>query len=210
MSIDNNNSSTSAPHPVCHYRNKYEKWYWMLIQNIENRRLNGSFYTEGPLEEHHVLPECLYPADWNHIDRYWKVASTPREHYILHLLLAMVEVYPYLARSLTRFLNNKKHPHLLRAYTSLRWLGQKIVSNYGYNVPPYRNTATSISRQAKDLWARADEIYKVWKEHSCGSVKLSTLVGVRRSTSISSMIERFKKGWIPSEDEDWLAFKKGW
>jgi hypothetical protein len=210
MSFDNNNSSTSASHPTCHYSSKYEKWYWKIIETVEKRRETGSAYISGSVEEHHVIPECLYPENWEHIDKYWKVILTPREHYILHLLLAKTEITPYLARSVNRFLNNTKHPHLVQSYTNLPSLGKKITSKHGYNVPPYRNTATSTSRQAKDLWRIADEIYETWVTNKCGSVKLSTLVGVRRSTSVASMISKFKGGWIPSEDQDWLSFKKGW
>lgn len=210
MSFDNNNSSTKAPHPKCHFRSKYEKWYWSIIQKIEDRRAAGSEYFKGPLEGHHVIPECLYPDNWGHIDSFWRVALTPREHYTLHLLLAKMEITPYIARSVSRFLNNNKHPHLVKAYTRLPSLGKAIVSKHGYNVPPYRNTATSTSKQAKDLWKIADKIYETWTTNKCGGVKLSTLVGVRRSTSVQSMVEKFKEGWIPSEDQDWVSFKNGW
>jgi hypothetical protein len=210
VNTENNNPSTSAQHLTCHYSSKYEKWYWSIIQKVEKRRTNGSSYLKGSVEEHHVIPECLFPKNWEHIDRHWKVTLTPREHYILHLLLGKMEMTPFIARSITRFLNNTKHPHLVKAYTKLPNLGKSIVSKHGYNIPPYRNTATSTSRQAKNLWMIADQIYNVWLHHRCGGVKLSTLVGVRRSTSVSRMVRKFEQGWVPSKDLDWISFKNGW
>jgi len=209
LSFDNNKTSTSALRLTCHYRSKYEKWYWMLIQKSEKRRSQGNCYLASPVEEHHVIPECMYPDNWEHIDRFWVCLLTPREHYLAHLLLAKMELTPYIARSITRFLHNKKHPHLVSAYTKLRWLGERVVSSHGYNVPPYRNTATSTSRQAKDLWVLADIAYTLWITHKCGGVKLSTLMGVRRSTSIGSMVKKFKEGWVPNSDADWIEFKNG-
>lgn len=209
LSFDDNKTSTSALRPTCHYRSKYEKWYWMIIQKSENRRAKGDSRLIGSTETHHVIPECLHPKGWDHIDASWTCTLTPREHYIVHLLLAKQELTLYVARSVTRFLNNKKHPHLVESYTRLRWLGRAVVSRHGYNAPPYRNTATSKSRQAKDLWALADQAYFVWCAHDCGGIALSTHMGVRRSTSTQTMVKLFRKGWVPNLDSDWIEFKNG-
>lgn len=209
MSIDNNNSSTSAPRPTCHFSNKYEKWYWSIVHRAICRSLTGLSVYSGQVEDHHVIPESMYPPNWENFDRFWVIHLTPREHYMVHLLLAKMELTPYIARAVTRFLNNKKHPHLMEQYTKLRWLGKQIVSKHGYNVPPWRNNATSTSRSAKDLWRKADLIYDIWVTHKCGGVKLSALLGDRRSTSYHSMITCFKSGWIPGKDLDWINFKNG-
>ncbi len=206
VSSENDNPSTSALRLTCHYRNKYEKWYWMLIQKSEDRISRGQENFSETVEEHHPIPECLYPTDWSHSDRFWKVILTPREHYIAHVLLAKTEITPYIARSITRFLHSP-HNHLRLAYTKLRWLGKKIVSKHGYNVPPYRNTATSKSRSAKDLWKLADQAYEIWLEENCGGVKLASKLRVRRSNSLLSMVKKFKEGWVPLKDLDWITFK---
>lgn len=78
MSSDNNNSDTSAPHEIkCHFLNKYEKWYWEAILK----------YSEQPSEEgtqgHHIIPRCI----WKSKENKSLVHVTPRQHYLLHLLL---------------------------------------------------------------------------------------------------------------------------
>jgi hypothetical protein len=57
--------------------NKYEKWYFDIINNAKGRVNNG--YTET----HHILPKCLGGSD--SIDNL--VVLTAREHFLCHILL---------------------------------------------------------------------------------------------------------------------------
>ena len=62
---------------------KYEKWYWSLIGKFQKRgwsKKNSPEYVEG----HHLYPIGLFGKQGNS----WKVWVTPREHYVLHLLLS--------------------------------------------------------------------------------------------------------------------------
>jgi hypothetical protein len=208
VSFDNNNLSTSALRPTCHFSSKYEKWYWSIIHKAQKRLSQGEDQFREPVEEHHPIPECMWANNWIHSDRFWKVVLTPREHYVVHLLLAKMELTPYIARSITRFLNSPHH-HLKCSYTKLDWLGKKIVSKHGYNVPPYRNHATSLSRSAKDLWLLAEDAYLVWKKLNCGGKKIATELNARDSSSFHSMVKKFKEGWVPSKDADWVSFTQG-
>ena len=68
---------------------KYEKWYWSFIQKYEGRgwtKCNNPGYVEG----HHVLPRGLFGK----VDNQWIVFVTPREHYVLHLLLCKFTPLP--------------------------------------------------------------------------------------------------------------------
>jgi hypothetical protein len=61
---------------------KYEKWYWSLIEKFQIRgwtKKSAIDYVEG----HHPYPIGLFGKS----DNSWRVWVTPREHYVLHLLL---------------------------------------------------------------------------------------------------------------------------
>jgi hypothetical protein len=62
---------------------KYEKWYWSLIEKFDKRgwtNKNTLHYVEG----HHPYPVGIFGGEGNT----WKVYVTPKEHYVLHLLLS--------------------------------------------------------------------------------------------------------------------------
>jgi hypothetical protein len=75
MSIDNNNSSTSAQHP-----NKWLKWYHLFC---ESRKYRGIKKEKG-YHIHHIIPVCDHGSD----DPDNLVKLTHREHFIFHVLLA--------------------------------------------------------------------------------------------------------------------------
>lgn len=75
MSIDNNNSSTSAQHP-----NKWLKWYYRFC---ESRKYRGIRKEKG-FHIHHIIPECDGGTD----DPENLVKLTHREHFIFHVILA--------------------------------------------------------------------------------------------------------------------------
>jgi hypothetical protein len=62
---------------------KYEKWYWRFIERFYQRgwtKVNTPLYVEG----HHPYPVGIFGKKENT----WIVYVTPREHYVLHLLLS--------------------------------------------------------------------------------------------------------------------------
>ena len=57
---------------------------------------------------------------------------------------------------------------------------------------------------SKDIWLKADEIYRVWIDNErCGSWKMARLTGTRNDT----IIKDFKNGWIPQDDDEWKKWK---
>ena len=68
---------------------KYERWYWDLVSKFETRgwtKKTAPEYVEG----HHPFPVGIFGKKENK----WRVWITPREHYILHLLLAKFTPLP--------------------------------------------------------------------------------------------------------------------
>lgn len=68
---------------------KYERWYWGFIKKFQKRgwtKKSSPEYTEG----HHPYPVGLFGKRGNS----WRVWVTPREHYVLHLLLSKFTPLP--------------------------------------------------------------------------------------------------------------------
>lgn len=63
-------------------QNKYNNWYYQIIQRASNRLL------EGYVEKHHIIPKSLNGSD----DPSNLVTLTAREHFICHLLLTKMVV----------------------------------------------------------------------------------------------------------------------
>ena len=58
-----------------------------------------------------------------------------------------------------------------------------------------------------ETWASALTIYAEWKiREPIGMVKLSRYFPELHNWSIDSMIRKFKKGWIPENDKEWVDF----
>ena len=61
-------------------------------------------------------------------------------------------------------------------------------------------------RGKTEAWLMADHIYEAWIEAgNCGSFQLARITGIRSD----KMLKRFRQGWVPSEDSDWLQWAKG-
>lgn len=64
--------------------------------------------------------------------------------------------------------------------------------------------ATPISTSR---WLNAQAIYTKWLETSYGYSRLGKIFNEPRPTALQDMVALFKSGWIPHEDDSWLAFK---
>ena len=62
---------------------KYERWYWNII-NVAQKRGWTKKTAPGYIEGHHPYPKGIFGKH----DNNWRVWVTPREHYVLHLLLS--------------------------------------------------------------------------------------------------------------------------
>jgi len=55
----------------------------------------------------------------------------------------------------------------------------------------------------KEIWCRADNYYLTWEENQrCGTDRMKSLTG----HNLDKLLKKFKKGWIPTLDEDWIRW----
>lgn len=99
-------------------KNKYNKWYWNIIENSKMRILENNVYTE----KHHIIPKSLGGPD--SLDNI--ATLTAKEHFICHLLLTkMVEGKArasmcYAAWQMTMSNNRPRYKVSSRMYELLR------------------------------------------------------------------------------------------
>jgi group I intron endonuclease len=74
----------------------------------------------------------------------------------------------------------------------------------------WKNPCTRKNLRAMEIYSRADEFYKWWKDHkSAGPDRLANAFKEKRSKPHFTMIDKFRSGWIPSADKEWLdEFRK--
>lgn len=227
MSFDNDNSSTSAQHIECHYRSKYEKWYWKLIYKLETRKPIPSHY-----EKHHPVPRELHSEGWKGSEAKWTVKVTPREHFILHLLL--VKTGEFNSYSLKRFVGNfGKWGDFDGVITHLKdfWMAymnrncvphNKGKKNLPYVTEEYRRRVGNggrgrlnnpklkckpwlnnrASEASLELWKIADYMHYHYqfiprKKGTNGSYRLSRALGLEMSETVSNIVLAFN-GKLPS------------
>ena len=65
-------------------QNKYKKWYDLIIERCEKRKIEK----DGIYEKHHIVPRSLGGGDENENICF----LTPREHFICHLLLSKIYI----------------------------------------------------------------------------------------------------------------------
>lgn len=58
----------------------------------------------------------------------------------------------------------------------------------------------------KHAWIAAENLYSIWSKERCKEKKLSRLSGVSES-QLKGIIREFGKGWIPSEDSEFLVWR---
>jgi hypothetical protein len=113
--------------------NKYKKWHDSIIDRAKNRVL--SCY----VERHHIIPKSCGGSD----DKFNLVSLTPREHFIVHLLLTKILKGNNKAKMILAFnfmcdLKKKNS----RLFDNLRSKGLKILSK--------KLTGRKIPKETKD------------------------------------------------------------
>jgi len=58
------------------------------------------------------------------------------------------------------------------------------------------------------FWAIADDMFSYWESKRHGKRKMSSKFSMDNINLADAFINKFKKGWIPQEDPDWLAFRE--
>jgi len=120
--------------------NKYKKWHDSIIDRAKNRVL--SCY----VERHHIIPKSCGGSD----DKFNLVSLTPREHFIVHLLLTKILKGNNKAKMILAFnfmcdLKKKNS----RLFDSLRSKGLKILSKKltGRKIPKETKAKIKYARQ---------------------------------------------------------------
>mgnify|MGYP000609608210 CR=1 FL=1 len=73
------------------------------------------------------------------------------------------------------------------------------------HIQPWKNSKTSNSLH---VWVMADKIWKVWDSSRCGSKKLANHFDEMHSKTWETLVKRYRLGWIPEEDVEWVCFSK--
>lgn len=221
VNTENNNPSTSARGIECHYHNKYEKWYWSLIDKFEKRCQLPEEY-----ECHHPVPKEIWPDGWRSHLVIWTVGVTFREHFILHLLLVKSGLFK--SYSLKRFLDHfgrgknktpiatnlpsiwknfmysRSVPHN-KGKTGLPYVtedyrfavgcgGRGRLNNPSLVCKPWDNNNASSKTRA--LWKIADYLYFRYqfiprKVGSSGCLRLAKATGTPNSQTLSNIVKAF-------------------
>jgi hypothetical protein len=204
VSSENDNPSTSARSNItCHYLNKYEKWYWLLIKQFEDRE-----YLPNKYEKHHPVPKSIYPKDWRHKETEKVVCVTYREHFILHLILYKMG---FEISGITRFvLGFARGKQKGERFSNLSSFWKSV---YGRCIVPHNKGAFQ-----DPLWKEADYFYWVWSNilpknpkgsgsgySGNGYRNLMAATGSHKEKILRTMVTKFRKGWIPEEDSYWLS-----
>lgn len=76
-----------------------------------------------------------------------------------------------------------------------------------FGVSPWNHP--SMTAETLAIWNRADEYFTIWNNSQCGGSKLAKQLNQTYNTgSHNNLIRKFKLGWIPWKDADWLTFKR--
>jgi len=196
LSFDNNKTSTSARSDMkCHYQNKYEKWYWSLIFKFEKRE-----YLPENYDKHHPVPKAIWPKGWNHRETETIVCVTPREHFILHLLLCKCG---FEWNGITRFV-------LGFARGKQKGVGFSGLCSFWKEAYCKKVVPHNKGKKSDPLWNESDYLYWVWSNLLVENTKgkgsgypgngyrsLAIATGVPATKTLRNMVTLFKQGWIP-------------
>ena len=181
---------------------------------------------DGYVEMHHILPRSHGGSD----TKSNLVALTAREHYLAHWLLWRALRTPQMvdtrgmrmrsrdyAEAKESFSNNHplKEPTNREAQRA-RMIGNKFpqevldrMSKSLSGRPPWLNGRVRPGSVPYDQWQRAGELYGRWLESGKMSVrKFSYFIGEEHNMTLENMIKKFRAGWVPTEDQEWLDWRR--
>ena len=222
VSLDNNNPSKSAPLLIsCHYQNKWEKWYWKLInsKSLLSRPVPKKRGNKNGLEKHHVVPTCVGGED----DVSNFIMLTVREHYIAHLLLSLAYpdnknlwwsvfksskqwslnsrqielVKPHLKTSEEAKLKNSQwHLDYYKDKSNHPWTGREMTDEHKQKISKTlspRVKGIKNPRARKELWERFDELFELWLELDKPAIRrFAKHLGLPDS-HVTGLIRNFRK-----------------
>ena len=211
VNTENNNPSTSAPLLECHYRNKYENWYWQIIYQCPKTRP-----VSHKTEEHHIVPKCLGGSKTDPKNLCY---PTLRQHFILHRLLNKMyldhEGLWYAVFRMSSVGGGRTYEFLRKNYVRSKFHNFRIAESLrGVSLTPERrmniskarlNSSNTLKGYAhpnsnKDLESMKDKIRQVWIENNKpGDILLGQLLNLNtkkngfRSKTLQRFIRNFKE-----------------
>lgn len=79
--------------------------------------------------------------------------------------------------------------------------------NHYFNRPAWRSN--KLTPSSKAVWKQADSLFTSWSMNPCGASALARRFDISTvSKPLLNMFDKFKSGWIPNQDSDWLAFAR--
>lgn len=90
----------------------------------------------------------------------------------------------------------------------LKDLTSKIMteSNPMKDIKPWKHPKTLMSDKALYAWSSADVMFSIYSGGG-GYVKMAKSIGQDWTTTHQNIFRKFKSGWVPSDDPEWLTFK---
>ncbi len=74
-----------------------------------------------------------------------------------------------------------------------------------FNINPWEHS--HVSEKTRKYWGQANKYYSFWKKTQCGYRKLGKHFNIPiEEYSFQIMVDKFKKGWIPDNDDKWKQF----
>ncbi|EGJ6623143.1 HNH endonuclease [Salmonella enterica] len=194
----------------------HNKIYNLIIANAKGRPKAVG------LETHHIIPRCVGGTN----DESNLVNLTRREHFVCHRLLARnggkLELSFRMIRNRTRSGNSREYDiarlnvtNVHRQYKHSEETKIKM-SGWNHTEDAKRRISDKTNNRGKNpwevtnantnMWLYAGEAYEHWLTGK-GYTRIMKLLPLSQMTA-QTMTKKFKSGWVPLNDQDWVKFKE--
>lgn len=184
----------------------YQKLHDKFIFSRRDREL-----CEGvPYENHHIVPRCLGGGN----ESSNLVPLVLREHIFVHRLLS--KIYPHhpglnysvVLLSKGKYGDTRHHPRGMKGKTQgtrcrtlvSEWMTK---NNPMRGRPPWR-----LPNVRPEVWINSQEYYEKWlRLDRPGYYKLCSSLDIKWKKGHVNMVNKFRNGWVPNEDQDWKQWR---
>jgi hypothetical protein len=154
--------------------NKYTNWYFNIIKNSNNRKLDKSVY----IEKHHIIPKSLGGS--NKSTNICKL--TPREHFLVHWLLT---------KMLVKIENKNKMQYALRRLMNETEKSKKYIwSKWHYTIA--KKHSLEVNKRTKS--GENNPMYGKKHTDLAKSAISAKNTGLKRSNEHKQIISESNKG----------------
>ena len=91
--------------------------------------------------------------------------------------------------------------------TNRKWIREKFPKVFW----PWDTGSAKHSEAAQTVWGNAERAYQLFLT-GCGHKKIFKELNIAGTnpSSFISVVKKFREGWIPMEDEEWVDRFQGW